>query len=159
MQVSDRNPFNEMSLTELADASRGLVITLQERKQRTSQERADLVFRAIKLLAVVAERLEPKPYTPHYPECYIEKGRADIAALYIAWHEGEMERAQRAVRYRTLSRMANLVIGADAGRWIHPQTGAFDDRPLYKATASDEGLFECLRKLEALARSEDASAA
>lgn len=62
MLAYDRNPFNEMSLTELANASRDLMRTLQERKQRTPKERAALVDQAIDLLAVVAYRLEPKPY-------------------------------------------------------------------------------------------------
>jgi hypothetical protein len=82
-----------------------------------------------------------------------------MAAQYINWHKVEMDRAQSAVRYRTLERMANLVVGSDAQRWIHPHTGALDDRPLYKASASEEGLFECLRELESLARGNDASAA
>lgn len=56
-----------------------------------------------------------------------------MAAQYIKWHKDEMERAQHAVRYRTLERMANLVIGENAGNWIHPRKGALDDRPLYKA--------------------------
>lgn len=153
MQASERNPFHEMSLTELADAIRSLKRTLQEPKSRTREERAELANQTIKLLAVVADRLEPKPFVPHCPEYYPAKGRSDMAQQYIAWHRVEMERAQRAVRYRTLSRMANLVLGTKADPWIYPPVGALDARPLYKGSASDEGLFECLQQLEVIARS------
>jgi hypothetical protein len=144
--------FHESSLTELADAARALIAELREQKTRTRDDRAALVDRTVALLVVLVDGIEPKPCVPHNPEYYLGKGRADIAAQFIAWNASEVERAVRAVRNRTLHRCADLVLGGEAWRWIDPRVGALDERPCYKALNSDDGLAACLRELEAMAR-------
>jgi hypothetical protein len=140
-----------MSLVELVDAARALASALRERKTRTRDERAALADRTTALLNALAYRIEPKPYMPHEPEFYIEKGSADIAAQFATWNDSEVERAVCAVRSRTLDRCAELVLGRNARNWIDPGEGRLDDRPCYKALASDEGLAECLREIEGMA--------
>jgi len=145
------NPFNEMSLTELADAARALIRTLEERKQRTREERTALVEQTIMLLSVLVKGIEPEPGASNNPELYLRNGRGHVAVHFLLWHKEQMYRAQRAVRRRTLARAANFVLGTKARLWLGSAYDAVHDHPCHRAAQSEDELSTCLQELEAIA--------
>lgn len=139
-----QNPYNGMSLEDLAEAMQKRAGELQGRRERTPGERLALADDTALMVLTAAALLTPGHHAAGEPERGMDSPPG-FAAVFGAWHALQAKTA----RYRVLVRAANAALGRRMEAWIRDGRVA-GERAYDLAMASDEGLQLVLQELEKL---------
>lgn len=142
-----RNPYVDASMRELWQACQDRAGELMRPPsgQRTPEQRQALALDTAHLLLVLANEIKTGEFVANAPEKDLQNANADFVAVFMRHHEDD----GTGLRYRTLTRAADFVLGGGRHHWL--RTAELDGQRLYQvAIASDDGLRRALGVLEGL---------
>lgn len=144
-----RNPYVDASMRELWQAcqDRAGELMRPHNGTRTPEQRQALALDTAHLLLVLANEIKTGAFVANAPEKDLQNPGADFVAVFMRHHEDD----GTGLRYRTLTRAADYVMGGERHHWL--RTAELDGKKLYEvAIASDEGLRCALEVLAATRR-------
>lgn len=142
-----RNPYLDASMRELWQACQDRAGELMRAPSgtRTPEQRQALALDTAHLLLVLADEIKTGEFVANAPEKDLQNPNADFVAVFMRHHEDD----GTGLRYRTLTRVADFVLGGERHHWL--RTAELDGQRLYQvAIASEEGLRRALEELEKL---------
>lgn len=149
------NPLRGAAPQALLHAIWDVIKRLQAVRSRTPAERRRLARDALHLLRELSGRFHA-PSMPGSPEQDVKRAlQADVVSAFAALNERLARQGARAARVETITRAAELVLGADAQDWLHGERYG-PGGPLLapslqrvgQAQTSDEALLTLLAELE-----------
>ncbi|WP_148649637.1 hypothetical protein [Lysobacter antibioticus] len=147
MRSTPSNPYRDSDLIELAEQCMRRARELNDRVQRTPEQRAVLASDTAYLLTAAGSALDSSEYMPGNPE-YATKGGERISVNeFMQWHLRHVHNS----RYRTFLRALDMAAGKNREAW-RIDVLIDDKKPDALAVESDEGLRAVLAELAKLPR-------
>lgn len=139
------NPYLDQSMRELWQACQNRASDLLNPgdRQRSREERQRLDIDTAQLLMTIAKELHPGEVLATIPEAEVTEASPRVADAFLRHHAREAY----GLRYKTLNRAADFVLGAARHDWV--AAAEIAGKRLHDvALGSDEGLRLALNKLE-----------
>lgn len=147
MRNTPSNPYRECDFVELAAQCMRRARELNDRVQRTPEQRATLASDTAHLLSAAGSALDSSEYMPGNPEYATKGGEKISVSEFMQWHQRHVHNS----RYRTFLRALDLAAGKNREAW-RIDTRIDGKRPDDLATESEEGLCVVLDELAKLPR-------